>query len=139
LSLENVINITESLCSTKNVYQTFTLFDYLHGRCLLFAFALYQETNFDILFRRDKTNGILLHAYCKVSKNNPLETKYVDARGGVTLQVIRRSYQGNEIETNKATPEQIMDFSNGVGKFNKEEILTLREYIRANKRVYGLI
>lgn len=146
--LDDLIESTQKKLEGIDIPETpYNLFDYIHGRCHLFALALHEELGYEIILLwdddywfdgDDAPSIVLVHAYCFLPKGKPFKGKYVDARGAVSLRMIEREYEFNSEFSEVTTLRQLDSMiENGrLGSPDKGEIEALRNFIRNNLNSY---
>lgn len=125
----------------------YNLIDYTHGRCHIFAQALYEELGYEMEFLWDTDywfedadcpSIVLVHAYCILPNELNGKEKYVDARGVISKGVIEDEYECNcHLYENYTISRLNIAFQyNVLEKPTISEIRAIREFIRANKKNY---
>lgn len=125
----------------------YNLYDYVHGRCHIFAQALLEELGYEMEFLWDDDYWfeganhptiVLVHAYCILPKGQPFKGKYVDARGGVSKRIIEHEFECNSHVYEKFSMDRLnVAYKNEVlEKPTETEIKAIRKYIRDNINIY---
>lgn len=147
LIYEQIRNNQERLENTNVLNTSYTLMDYLHGRCHIFAQALYEELYYKMQFMWDidywfenaeYPSIVLVHAYCIYPKEVLFKDKYVDARGSVSKKMIEYEYEFNCQHYEDYSLKQLKAaYKEGLlEEPTEEELNTVRRYIRENIKDY---
>ena len=144
---ERIDAIQEKLEGIQVPNTSYTLMDYIHGRCHVFAQALHEELGYEMEFLWDDDywfdnantpSIVLVHAYCILPKGKAFKGKFVDARGSVSKRMIEEEYEWNSLWYEKTTLDKLKATirNKRLDKPEKGEIKAIREYIRKNLHVY---
>jgi len=125
----------------------YTLMDYIHGRCQVFAQALHEELGYELEFfwdhgywfdDDDYPSTVLVHAYCILPKGVPFKGKYVDARGALSKRMMQQEYEYSIPLYEKYSIDRLEEDykQNILEQPTKEEIKAVRNYIRENINKY---
>lgn len=122
----------------------YSLMNYLHGRCHIFAQVLHEEFGYkmeylwdnDFWFEDDDfPSTVLVHAYCVIDESKKI---YVDARGFVSKELIEYEFECNAHFYKECSYEELKNLykNNLLEKATVNELCSIREYIRSNISEY---